>query len=305
LAGIGIFICPCEVTLFDRDQALFKTRMPQLCKIQGNSDRIERGCLIVNDVSCLSVVDGVARAYVTGTARYTVEISFAEGVEVPQTWIEVEADCNCPDGSSVCKHIAAVWLQLEKSDGVVARLSRAQPPAKRQKTSQGGTIGSSSSSSTSAAPKVTSTAPATSEVNRLQKLFGQDSRKHDCLARISAALTADEQLQTSLSTIFPANAEKHCVRCGEAYDEAGNKKGSCRMYHPIWRCERVGKDRNGAEYECHMCGRTFSISGYHCYDMIGPASVRADEEEICFRDQLKHTTDAEKVEQEGWDEENC
>ena len=59
--------------------------MPQLCKIQGNSDRIERGRLIVNDVSCLSVVDGVARAYVTGTARYTVEISFAEGVEVPQT----------------------------------------------------------------------------------------------------------------------------------------------------------------------------------------------------------------------------
>ena len=37
--------------------------------------------------------------------------------------------------------------------------------------------------------------------------------------------------------------------------------------------------------------------------MIGPASVRADEEEICFRDQLKHTTNAEKVEQEGWDEE--
>ena len=36
---------------------------------------------------------------------------------------------------------------------------------------------------------------------------------------------------------------------------------------------------------------------------MSPCRVRADEEEICFRDQLKHTTNAEKVEQEGWDEE--
>lgn len=78
--------------------------------------------------------DHVARARMQVLDSCSVEISFRNGVAVPQKWGDVTAKCDCRDSRKVCRHIVAVWHNIVK-EGLIGQMAKTASGKKRKATS--------------------------------------------------------------------------------------------------------------------------------------------------------------------------